>query len=186
MKTWRVSCPAVSDEAELFRTPTARAAAIEWATWHGVEHDDTIAVIVTGEDGKKHAFELTGEIVYTAHRIKLEDMESAPVAAPAASAAAIKTALEAAGWLNLAGLSDENLEILKEVHESMNGPLEVPEPSALEGEHAQAFDAARAVLQKSLGLEPETYAEMRARHAREDETWKGVGEALRSAFPKEE
>lgn len=33
---------------------------------------------------------------------------------------------------------------------------------------------------------PETYAEMRARHAREDATWKGVGEALRTAFPKEE
>lgn len=33
---------------------------------------------------------------------------------------------------------------------------------------------------------PETYAEMRARHAREDETWAGVGEALRAVFPKEE
>ena len=29
---------------------------------------------------------------------------------------------------------------------------------------------------------PETYAEMRARHAREDETWKGVGDALRAVF----
>lgn len=29
---------------------------------------------------------------------------------------------------------------------------------------------------------PETYAEMRARHAREDETWRGVGEALRAVF----
>lgn len=38
----------------------------------------------------------------------------------------------------------------------------------------------------AAGSAPETYAGMRARHAREDETWKGVGEALRSVFPKEE
>lgn len=88
---------------------------------------------------------------------------------------AVKAALEDTDGSIPEGTSDEHMEILQAVRESMDGP-----PVAWKAERARAFNEARALLK------PETYAEMRARHAREDATWKGVGEALRAAFPKEE
>ena len=75
LKVWRVACPGLSDEEETIKAPSAREAAVWWAELRG--HDvtaDCPAVVVTGEDGVKHAFELAAEIVWRACRVPLESV----------------------------------------------------------------------------------------------------------------